>query len=120
MSVCFFGGVCVICSVGWGSRKILVKEMLDPWGGFMCVCVCVCVSEWGVELNFRVHSSQGGELGGKGKGKGKRDYSLLGTVVLCLYKCTCLARSLQVRDESRNKKSPSRISSFSPYLPPNR
>lgn len=52
MSVCFFGGVCVICSVGWGSREILVSEMLDPWGGgFLCVCVClcvfVCVSEWG-------------------------------------------------------------------------
>lgn len=47
----------------------------------MCVCVCVC--EWGLELNFRVHSSQGGELGGK-DGKGILFTTLLGTVVLCL------------------------------------
>lgn len=56
--------------------------------------------EWGVELNFRVHSSQGGELGGRGKdGKGIF-YSLLGTVVPCLsvqvyiaWRDLCTARS---------------------------
>lgn len=54
----------------------------------------------GVELNFRVHSSQGGELGGK-DGKMERGfYSLLGTVVLCLsvqvyiaWRDLCTARS---------------------------
>lgn len=39
----FGGGGEVICSVGWVSREILVSEMLDPWGCFLCVCVC----EWG-------------------------------------------------------------------------
>lgn len=59
----------------------------------------------GVELNFRVHSSQGGELGGKGKdGKGIF-YSLLGTVVLvCLYKCTLLGEIFRSAMRAEIKK----------------
>lgn len=127
MSVDFFlegGGV--ICSVGWFSREILVSEMLDPWGCFLCVCVCVCLCEWGGGIGF-----SGAQFAGRGIGGGERErwkgdfYSLLGTVVLCLsvqvyiaWRDLCTARSAMRAEIIKSLLLGSPL--FSPYLPPNR